>query len=201
MFGGSDMRKEIVGVFVCMLLLTTTFSVMAGDEINPEITDEEGDARDYLDIVSAWFYEEPDNPDYLYIAIKIKDLSGGFLGRGYSIHWNLNDIVYASGLDVYGFRGQKLWRSGEYGRGSVWEWRKMSTVQGSYGEEIGIITWEIPKSDIGNPQPGDILTDTCAYSCQFGIIPALSFLSMFKGFRDWTYEYGAEYGQDYVIKY
>ena len=71
MFGGNDAKKKMVGVFVCMLILTTTFSVMAGDEINPEITDNEGDARNHLDIISAWFYEKMEKPDYLYIIIKI----------------------------------------------------------------------------------------------------------------------------------
>ena len=49
LFGGGrkNMNKEIVGIFVCMLLVATllpiTGSVIAGDEEDPEIEDEDGD--------------------------------------------------------------------------------------------------------------------------------------------------------------
>lgn len=174
---------------------------MAGDEENPEIVDEEGDARDYLDILSAWFFEKSSEPDYLYTAIEIKDLTQAKLGQLYSIHWTYNRVVYVSGLDVYGLFDLKIWKAGVYGHGYAWEWKRIPVCQGDYDKETGVITWKIPKSNIGNPEPGDVLTETCAYSAQFGISPALSILTMFKGFRDWTHEYGENYGKDYVVEY
>lgn len=49
------MKTKIVGLFVCMLLITTILPItaLAGDEENPEITDTVGDARPYLDIQKA----------------------------------------------------------------------------------------------------------------------------------------------------
>jgi hypothetical protein len=67
------MKKKIIGIFVCMLLISTilpiTGTVFAGDEEDPEIVDEpEDDVFDYLDIISAWFYEKAEMPDYLFIG-------------------------------------------------------------------------------------------------------------------------------------
>ena len=71
--GVNKMKKRILGIFVCMLLIITilpmTGTVMAGDEENPEIEDEAGDALGYLDVLSAWFYENPDEPNYLSCVI------------------------------------------------------------------------------------------------------------------------------------
>jgi hypothetical protein len=65
------MKKKIVGIFICTLLITTilpiTGTILAGDEEDPEIVDEpDDDVFDYLDIISAWFYEKEEEPDYLF---------------------------------------------------------------------------------------------------------------------------------------
>ena len=50
------MKRKIVGMFVCMLLITTILpvTVMAGDEQHPEIKDIAGDAFGYIDINSIY---------------------------------------------------------------------------------------------------------------------------------------------------
>ena len=78
------MKSKIVGIFVCMLLITTLIPIIAsaGDPENPEVEDRVGDVIGYvpqqsskkIDMVSAWVYEDSSNPDYLYISLKILDL-------------------------------------------------------------------------------------------------------------------------------
>jgi len=78
------MKSKIVGIFVCMLLITTIIPMMAsaGDPENPELKDGVGDVLGIwpqqtlkkIDMEAAWFYEDSSNPKYLYISLKILDL-------------------------------------------------------------------------------------------------------------------------------
>jgi hypothetical protein len=78
-----EMKKKIVGIFVCILLITTILPItaMAGDEQNPEVKDRTRDVKlfglftlfpqslfTYVDIVSAWMYEEEDHPEQVGLA-------------------------------------------------------------------------------------------------------------------------------------
>ena len=72
------MSRKIIGIFVCVLLISNIIpvAVMAGDEENPEIIDELYDTDlDKLDIKSVWFYEKLNEPEYLFISMKIKNLN------------------------------------------------------------------------------------------------------------------------------
>jgi len=79
-----EMKSKIVGIFVCMLLITTIvpITVLAGDPENPELKDGVGDvlgtwpqqSLKKIDMEAAWFYEDSSNQDYLYISLKIVDL-------------------------------------------------------------------------------------------------------------------------------
>ena len=63
------MKEKFFPIIVFMLFLTLLFpsQVFAGDEENPEIEDETGDdVIDYLDIISAWFYEDAQQQEYLF---------------------------------------------------------------------------------------------------------------------------------------
>ena len=123
------MKKTIAVLIVFMLMMTvlkfTTGNVFAGDEENPEIKDETDDlfgifARqpslfnffkslkifdietfDFMDIKSAWFYEVEGRPDYLYTAIKLKNLD--FINQRtiYAVHWKHNEKSYAVAVHVY----------------------------------------------------------------------------------------------------
>ncbi len=64
--------------------------------------------------------------------------------------------------------------------------------------EKGIITWRIPKSGIGDPQPGDTLTKLCVFTAQrFGgsLIPFGPF------FRDLCDTTDPRESKDYIIQY
>ena len=186
------MKKKIVGIFVCMLLVATslpiTGTVIAGDEEDPEIEDEDGDTSFFIftDILSAWFLENPDEPDYLYTSMKFKNLIWNWrIERG--VGWKYDGESYYS-----------YYRSGYYPREN---WKIVSQtddndVAGSYNLITGIITWKIPKSRIGNPKPGDVLTKTWAFG---GVEPIKIMGASFVLFGDYAPDDG--YGREYIIKY
>jgi len=99
------MKKKIIGIFICTLLIATmlpiTGSVIAGDENDPEIVDDpDTDVFDYLDIISAWFYENADEPDYLFTALKIKEISPLYFKQHLTVHWEHNGVECASGMHI-----------------------------------------------------------------------------------------------------
>jgi len=197
------MKKKIVGMFVCTLLIATilpiTGTVFAGDEEDPEIIDVTGDTDlGFLDIESAWFYEKADESDYLFTALKIKDLKEAF-NAVFSIRWAYNDVVYVSGLSTYYYK-DKEFRGGLRQRATYWQWKSMPECIGIFDQNTDIITWKMLKSNIGNPQKGDVLTNTEA-SAVAGF--PLSFIYFFTGkdYRDFAPDNYGDYGQDYIIQY
>jgi hypothetical protein len=197
------MKKKILGMFVCTLLISTilpiTGTVFAGDEGDPEIVDVTGDTDlGFLDIESAWFYEKTDESDYLFTALKIKDLKEAF-NAVFSIRWAYNDVVYVSGLSTYYYK-DKEFRGGLRQRATYWQWKSMPECIGIFDQNTDIITWKMLKSNIGNPQKGDVLTNTEA-SAVAGF--PLSFIYFFTGkdYRDFAPDNYGDYGQDYIIQY
>jgi hypothetical protein len=197
------MKMKIVGIFVCTLLISTilpiTGTVFAGDEGDPEIVDVTGDTDlDFLDIESAWFYEKADESDYLFTALKIKDLKEVF-NAVYSISWAYNDVVYVSGLSTYYYK-DKEFRGGLRQRATYWQWKSMPECIGVFDQNTDIITWKMLKSNIGNPQKGDVLTNTEA-SAVAGF--PFSFIYFFTGkdYKDFAPDNYGDYGQDYIIQY
>ena len=128
---------------------------------SPEITDTIGDARAYLDVKKAWFYEDPNTPDMLYTTIELVKPSVIPFKQHLTIHWKMNGIYYASMLGVgYDFSNWKVYVS-IIGNGSFGEPKPViSAIQGTFNTADGTVTCKIPKSTIGNPKPGDVLTDT-----------------------------------------
>jgi len=197
------MKRKIIGIFVMTLLITTilpvTVTVFAGDEKDPEIVDVTGDTDIvFLDIESAWFYENTDEPDYLFTALKMKDLKENF-NAVFSIRWTYNNVVYVSGLDTFYFRDNEF-RSGLRQRATYWQWKNMPECKGVFDQNTDIITWKILKSNIGNPQKGDVLTNT--ESSAVAGFP-LSFIYFFTGkdCRDFAPDNYGDYGQDYIVQY
>jgi len=69
------MKKKIISILAIMLMITVPFSitVLAGSEEDPEIVDEpDSEIVNYLDVISAWFFEKGEEPDYLFTALKMK---------------------------------------------------------------------------------------------------------------------------------
>jgi len=193
-----------------VLSMTLTISVPAGTEEDPEIVDEEDtDVVDYLDVISAWFYEKPDEPDYLFTALKMKEIKPFHFKQHLVVHWEHNGIPCASGMVIgYG----EPWFDFHAGYGHGWWFEEhYLRVEGFCDDETNIITWKIPKSIINNPQKGDVLENTYASAFErFGFVGRLGFdraivrsilyLISGKNVVDFAPE-STEYGRDYVIQY
>lgn len=205
------MRKKFFPIVVCMLFFALLFQThaFAGDEENPEITDEvEEDIVDYLDIISAWFYEDAQQPDYLFIGLKVVEIDELPLKQKLTVHWEYNGIECAAGLAI-GYGSPWFIHSAGWGHGFRWQ-EHYQRVEGTVNQEEGIITFKIPKGYIRDPQKGDILTNTYALTFQrFGFLGRLGFSRVF--FRSFVeFMIGKRvadigpntgYGSDYIIKY
>lgn len=193
--------KKIIVTFVCMLLITIILpiSITAGDETNPEITDNLGDTPlSLLDINSAWFYENEEEPDYLFISMKILYLKENY-NAVFSIRFSFDGNDYAAGVNTFSFR-DTIFRCGLPKHATYWQWNRMPKCEGSIDIEEGIITWKIPKSNIGSPKTGDILTNTRANAVPGFPLSFLYFILQFD-YRDFAPDNYGEYGLNYVVQY
>jgi hypothetical protein len=215
--GKESMRNKIIGIFVCMLLITTILptTAIAGNETHPEISDKTGDARFDIDIQKAWFFENSTNPDYLYITIQVEGFHINYYGADlYDVYWTMNNVNY------FVFAGLGIYMNGAGGRVSTTagivridnSWNYNITV--SLGQ-LGInrtITCKIPKSIIGSPHTGDILTKTNAFTSKR--TPLMAKIGWDALFRDWLFSHlrlnslnlmdfapDSGYGSDYIIQY
>ena len=198
------MKKKIVGLFMCMLMIALSLQTPATalfDDVH-EITDEVGDTRfDYVDVVWASFYENPDEPDYLYMALQISNLQDK-IGCVYAIHWYLDnvhyDVGFHNGIIIPHFEFKK-WSSHYYERRTPIDIWNDSLNSGSSDLQNNIIIWKIYKSCIGSPQPGDVLTHSSVFTAQrisrLGYIP---FGKLFSSFSDGT---NSSESIDYIIQY
>ena len=157
------MKEKIVPIFVMMLMISISFTIVvsAGSEEDPEIVDEEDtDVVDYLDVVSAWFYEKEEEPQYLFTALKMNEINPFYFKQHLVVHWKLNGVRCASGMFI-GYGEPWIGFSAGYGHG-WWFQEHYQEIEGEYYEDTGIIICKIPKSIINNPQKGDVLEDTYA---------------------------------------
>jgi hypothetical protein len=195
------MKRKILTIIVMMLMTSSsiTMFVSAGSEEDPELQDNEGDTTLLMyDILQAWFYEIPEEPNYLFTVLKINDLSGRS-NAVYSIKWNYNEINYVCGLDTFYYK-ENIFRSGNPQRATYWQWNSMPECEGEFNLEESIITWKIPKNEIGSPPQGAVLQQIRAHA-----VPGfpMSFIYFFTGrdYRDFMPDSVGEYGRDYVIQY
>jgi len=205
------MKKKIVGLFVCMLLITTILPItaMAGDENNPEIQDTpENDVFPYLDIISAWFFEKSDEPGYLFTSLKLTEINVNHFQQKLTIQWEHNGIGYAAMANI-GYGQPWIGFAAGYGHG-LWFQEHYFNISGEYNLSTGILTYKIPKDVINNPKKGDVLTNTFALTFQrFGYLGRAGFDRLFlPSFIYWVTGKSVNdiapndgYGKDYTIQY
>jgi len=203
--------KKIVSVLVFLLFILLVFplNVSAGDEENPEIEDEaENDVVDYLNILSAWFYEEADQPDYLFICMKVIEINDKPSKQHLTVKWEYNGIKCSAGLAIGYGEPCFLYQAG-WGHG-FWFQEHYQEIEGFVNLETGVITFKIPKVLIKNPQKGDVLTKTYAMTFKrFGFIGRIGFdravlrslieILIKQNLSDFGPNEG--YGKDYIIQY
>jgi hypothetical protein len=176
------MKKKIIGIVICVLFITTILpiTVIAGDETNPEISDKTGDALTRIDIQKAWFSEDSTTPEYLYVTIQVALLQPKYPGTLFNeVYWTMNNVNYlvSGGLGKYLDGVNELYVVA----GAARIFGVYTEITGSMDIKNSTITCKIPKSLIGNPHVGDILTKTCAGSSQR--TPFMEKLGWDAGFR------------------
>jgi hypothetical protein len=206
------MRRKILTYLICMLFIGTIISVnvLAGSEEDPEIIDEEeDDIQGYLDIISAWFYEKEDEPDYLFTALKLNHIDTTKTKQHLIVSWEHKGIHCSAGLYI-GY-DEDWWFSYQAGYGhGFWFQEHYQEIEGYFDEETGIITCKTPKSIINNPEKGDVLTNTRAHAFQrFGFIGTLGFdrwfihslIYIITGKSASDFAPNDDPGRDYIIQY
>ena len=144
-------------------------SVIAGNENNPEIIDNDHDIIgpkelikipnilyplfNNIDIISGWFDENPQQTDVLLISIKINSLDFKSFFNTYVFRWNYNYTEYFSIFNTHS-NGQFQIAGAGYIDG---DGEHIFEVNISIDHENKTITWLIPKNNIGNLKSGDRL--------------------------------------------
>lgn len=164
-----NIKNILISITITLLLITITAS--AGSETDPEITDEEHDLygpRELIpfpqllypifkniDIISGWFTENTETPDTLQISVKLKIIKQQPFMNRIVVWWIHNDtdciaayLTHSRGAFEVGLAGYIDNQGTEH----------FQPVQYNINLEKNIITFNIPKSCIRNPQPGDYLT-------------------------------------------
>ena len=220
------MINKLKCILVCAVMLTMTFSsiVLAGDENDPEIKDNyndqfgalveyptrmrtrialtllQMDSFDFIDIDSAWFYETELESEYLYTALKLKDLKINSQRAIYTIHWTFNGVAYAVGSHLIN-NGQNYSCFVGLDKRFNNNWQDADVT---FDFDRNIITFKIDKKHIGNPQPGDSLTRTFAWTALRFNFEALSLMfsdgELVKDAAPFIDSYD-EYGRNYMIQY
>jgi hypothetical protein len=189
------MIKNIYTSILCVLLITVILQiniVFAGDEDNPEIEDDIGDVPfSFIDIVSAWFFEDPEDPDYLYTAIKVQNLQYKSMITGYSILWRYKGSIYNILYIIWSQGDKSICYAGVLGG-------NLNTVVGSCDLENDIIAMKIPKRVIENPKPGDVLEKPFAHTI---FTPLASLLETFQIYIFSDYAPNNLQGRNYIIQY
>jgi hypothetical protein len=205
------MKGKRIAHLMCILMLVSLSlhmsSVLAGDEKHPEIEDRTRDVRltgyfplfpqffvKHVDIVSAWFHEDSENPDYLYASLKLRGLNGNTetLEAIYLISWTYKENTYNAGLKIHPDGIANGGYNIDINNGERYE-----RCEGTLDEENNCIIWEVSKDIIGDPKPGDVLTNTFAYTdlrcTEESGLPRIDL------FKDLTWN--AKTTKDYTIQY
>jgi len=218
--------RKIINIFLCMVLVCTVFSlsISAKNETPPEITDEENDVTgslinhpvllnilkrigiinvqsfEFMDVTAANFYENKNEPDFLYVLIRINNLEYISLRTIYAIRWTFDGKHFAAGCHTHSNGEFKWFFAGRvFGLFDNWAYKKGLIKDISdciIDQENNLILLKIPKVIIGDPEPGDVLTQTNAWT-------GLRFVREFL-----TFPFGGQmaidptpYGNDYTILY
>jgi hypothetical protein len=222
-YRGKTMKKIVcIYTIILMLMNISVINIVAMDEDDIEITDEIDDVfipketlfqllqtlgiislntLQLIDIEYVNIYEEQSEPDYLFASMKINNLEYDTLRAFYAISWVHNDIKYHAGCHTHS-NGQFTWFSAGRSFGLFDNWAYKAGLQKdiedcTIDDESDMIHFKIPKSLIGNPQKGDILTYATARTGLRFIFEPISYL-LFPGeiALDTTSQ-----GTEYIIRY
>jgi hypothetical protein len=156
------------GIFlICSLLLGSVFmqGVHAGDQNDPEIEDLEDDVLlfgqmpapfinrfvNHVDISSGWFFEDAEDPDTLFITLKVTGYKPCKLLVVYGVFWNFNGSSYAAFAMIA--RGEDFHVGIQIDETNFIEVADMYSIN----SDNNTITFAVPKDLIGDPLSGDVV--------------------------------------------
>ena len=208
------MKSKVICIFVSMLLISTILpiagTVLAGSEEDPEIEDRIRDVMlfglfpflpqfnfKYVDIISAWIYEEEDNPDYLYMNLKIRDLEDTTekYDAIYVISWTLDSGTYSASVHIFP-HGPTALLAGPTDEERN-DYVDYVVCEGDIDSINHIITWIIPKDAIGNPNTGQKIENIVPHTHLR--YPESSGIPMWDLFKDLPWN--AKITKDYILQY
>ena len=165
------MKKYLTSLIVCFLVVGLIPQLVnAGDQNNPEITDPEKDVLlfgqfalpfvnrflKHMDILSAWFSEKSDEPNVVYLTLKLQEVKKTRLMGIYGVAWHHEGLEYAV---VLIFSHGKENASGIQIEGTNYiHMQDFYTID----DEKNTITWAVPKEAVGNLTVGDTIDSPIA---------------------------------------
>lgn len=204
------MKKYLTSLIVCFLVVGFIPQLVnAGDQNNPEITDSENDVLllgqfaspianrllKHMDIHSAWFYEKSDEPNVVYVTLKLQEVKKTRLMGIYGVAWHHDGLEYAVVL-IFCHGKENL-------SGIQIEGTNYIPMEDFYtlDDEKNTITWAVPKEAIGNLTVSDTLDSPIAVAGVRFCSNALANLMMKRfGTNAIGFDFTEE-GKDYTILY
>jgi hypothetical protein len=203
------MKKNLISLICCFVVVGLIPQIVnAGDPTNPEITDPKNDVLlfgqfslpianrmlKHIDIISAWFSEKSDEPNFLYITLQLQDVKKIRLIGIYAVDWHYEGIEYA--ITTIFEHGKETTAVQIQGTDNI-PLEDSSRID----EEKNTITWAIPKEAIGDVTAGDTLNSPLAIA---GVRFCSDILANLMMKRFGCNAIGidiSEEGKDYVILY
>jgi hypothetical protein len=193
---GKRMIAMCIGIlFICQISNVFGSSSIGND---PEIMDATNDVYGFLgrqcrwglfrqiDITSAWFFEDPEEPEYLQIMLEIQNYRRSLFLAFYAVNWTLNGTRYSS-IFLTRFGGTSVMSSVmEIETGFSYP---IYTTVDIMQNQIHFRIW---KEYIGNPLPGTVCSELQAWA-------AVSIAGLVFSWDDIAPNIG--WGEEYIIAY
>ena len=157
------MKRKIIGITLMLILISSSLSlsVEGGSEKNPEIEDETGECHNTIDIESVWFFENPDEPEYLYIKMKLANFKIFRISQGFHVNFRINNESFQVSLLKEFLLLSFYELTHEIRNGSQYKYEYYN-IYGQTNKIDNTIIWKIPKELIGNPLEGDYVNNISA---------------------------------------
>jgi hypothetical protein len=140
--------------------------------------------------------------------MKIHNASYTTFQQTFAVFWEYKNIKYAVSLHLgFSLKNWSHYTSGVKGKRDYIN----DPIEGDYDFSTGIITWKIPKENIGNPEKDDVLTGTWSNAFRrLGFIGRIGFTRhvldalILRVFGNHMWDYAperGEYGKDYIVQF
>lgn len=204
--------RKICEILVCALVVATLIplGVIAGNSDGPEVEDRIRDVKAFglfrvfpqnlfkhIDVVSAWFYENIDNPDDLYISLRLREIKEAthILEAIYLVSWLHNNNFFITGVHVFPWGIEEYYIGISMDGDSIVD--DIFNCEGICDFTENTFTWRVSKDVLGNLESGSSIYDI--HPRAYLRFPYESGLPMVDLFKDFSYN--AKTSKEYIIQY